>query len=138
MGQQDKRSQVCGMYFMPLSEAEVKNYPGKEIISVRGRWLDLKVSSGEYKEKQEEPGGVVEQELKAVVADTGADYVRLLRNISGQEGLVLIRTTNGGEYVVGTEQFPVTFSWEYSGSPLKQIISFKRNSSEGAKKMKSF
>lgn len=48
-----------------------QNMPGVETIQVSGEWTPIPVSSGEFKEKNV-AGELTEQELKAVVTDTGA------------------------------------------------------------------
>lgn len=138
MNQSDKRSQICGMCFLPISKAQVENTPGTDYIKVSGEWTDLGVSSGELKEKQDSVGAVVEQELKAVVTDTGENNTRLMHDLITNEGLVLLKMTNGSHKVVGTDQFPVSISLENSGSPAKLTLSFKRNSPESAKLFTSF
>lgn len=138
MNQNDKRSQVCEMYFLPISDALVNNTPGMEIIKIRGEWTRIGISSGEFKEKQDTVGGIVEQELKATVTDTGETNTEFVRKLIANEGLVLIDMTNGGRKVIGTDQFPVLLSSEYSGSPLKLSLSLKRDSPEQAKVFKSF
>ncbi|MEL5895024.1 hypothetical protein AAE250_16215 [Bacteroides sp. GD17] len=137
MNQFNKRSQICGMYFLPISGAQIYNVPGSNIIKVRGEWVNLAISSGDFKEK-DELGGIVEQELKAIVTDTGEDKAALIRDLIMNEGLVLIQMTNGSRRVVGTEQFPVALSSECGGSPMTQTLSFKRDSPEPAKILKSF
>lgn len=138
MNQNNRRSQICGMCFLPISNAQVENTPGTDYIKVSGEWVDLGVSSGELKEKQDFIGAVVEQELKAVVTDTGENNTRLIRALITNEGLVLLKMTNGSHKVVGTDQFPVSISLENSGSPAKLTLSFKRSSPESAKLFKSF
>lgn len=138
MNQNDRRSQVCEMYFLPISDAVVDNTPGMEFIKIRGEWIRIGISSGEFKEKQDPVGGIVEQELKAVVTDTGEANTRLVRKLIVNDGLVLLDMTNGSRKVIGTDQFPVLLSCEYSGSPLKLSLSFKRDSPEPSKIFKSF
>lgn len=137
MNTDDKRAQICGMGFIPVTAAVVKNVPGLETIQVSGEWTLLPVSSGEFKEKIVS-GEVTEQELKAVVTDTGSSFSTLLRDLVRREGLVRLRFTNGSERVVGTDHFPVMMSLQESGSPAAFTLSFKRNSPEPAKFLKSF
>lgn len=80
----------------------------------------------------------MKQELKAVVTDTGKANMGRIQELVRQEGLVLLDLSNGDYKVVGTDQFPVSFSTEYAGSPLKLTLSFKRDSAEFAKNLKSF
>lgn len=138
MNQDDRRSQVCGMCFLPIADASVGNFPGADFIRVRGDWEVIGISSGEFKESCDTFGGVVKQELKAVVTDTGKANMGRIQELVRQEGLVLLDLSNGDCKVVGTDQFPVSFSTEYAGSPLKLTLSFKRDSAEFAKNLKSF
>lgn len=137
MNTDDKRAQICGMGFIPVTAAVVKNVPGLETIQVSGEWTLLPVSSGEFKEKIVS-GELTEQELKAVVTDTGSSFSTLLRDLVRREGLVRLRFTNESEKVVGTDHFPVMMSLQESGSPAAFTLSFKRNSPEPAKFLKSF
>lgn len=138
MSQEDKRLQIYGMRYLPISNAQVENMPGSHYIRVHGDWIDLGISSGEFKEQQEEPGSIVVQELKAIITDTGQSNAISILDLISSEGLVLIEMTNGDKKVIGTDHFPVLISSEHSGSSLKQSLSFKRNSPEPAKILKSF
>ena len=69
----------------------------------------------------------MKQELKAVVTDTGKANMGRIQELVRQEGLVLLDLSNGDYKVVGTDQFPVSFSTEYAGSPLKLTLSFAKN-----------
>ena len=133
----DKRAQICAMGFIPVAASVVRNIPGVETIQVSGEWTPIPVSSGEFKEKNVS-GELTEQELKAVVTDTGALFSNSLRDLLCREGLVRLKFTNGTERVVGTDQFPVVVTLQESGSPAAFTLSFKRSSPESAKILKSF
>lgn len=137
MSIENKRSQICGMSFIPMTDATVVNHPGESIIKISGTWHEISISSGEFKEK-EGNGDVVEQELEAVVTDTGENAVALLRNICRCDGLIRLRHTNGDIKVVGTDQFPVLLTMQRSGTPASITLSFKRKSPEPAKILESF
>lgn len=62
MNQDDRRSQVCGMCFLPIADASVGNFPGADFIRVRGDWEVIGISSGEFKESLRYVRGVVKQE----------------------------------------------------------------------------
>lgn len=138
MNQNNKRSQICEMHFLPISNAQVENIPGSNSIKVHGEWIDFHITSGEFKEKQDIPGGIVDQELKVVITDTNEKNAASICDMIIHEGLVLIEMTNGNRKVIGTDQFPVTLSPEYSGSPIKLTLLIKRDSPESAKILKSF
>lgn len=133
----DKRAQICALYFISTADAMIENYPGVNYIRIHGTWTNIPVSSGEYKEK-ESPEESIEQEFKAVVTDTGADRLARLKELIMPNGLIRMKLTNGDDRVVGTDQFPVRITLEYSGSPAKLTLSFKRNSPEVSKLFKSF
>lgn len=134
----DKRSQICGMSFLPLSDAEVINVPGSDKLQVHGTWITVGISSGEWTEIQEQVGKPIEQELKATVTDTSSIMESQLRTLFSVDGLVLISLTNGDKKVIGTGDFPVQMSMERSGDPGKLTLSFKRSSPEAAKNLTSF
>lgn len=137
MNTYNKLAQIFGMSFMPLSAATIRNFPGANIIQVAGEWIDIPVIQGEFKEKMTS-GSLIEQELKAVVTDTGIDSAVSLHNLFRQEGVARLKFTNGTERVVGTDQFPVLLTLEESGSPASFKLSFKRDSPELSKILKSF
>lgn len=137
MNTYNKRAQVFGMGFIPLKNATVLNFPGENVIRVTGEWVEMPIVQGEFKEKTI-PGNLIEQELKAMITDTGTASADSLHDWFRQEGLVRLKFTNGSERVVGTDQFPVLIQLEESGSPAVFTLSFKRNSSEPAKILKSF
>ena len=69
---------------IPVAASVVKNMPGVETIQVSGEWTPIPVSSGEFKEKNV-AGELTEQELKAVVTDTGALFSNSLRDLLCRE-----------------------------------------------------
>lgn len=137
MRQNDKRAQIYAMEYLPVKDAQVINFPGTFDIKVAGAFRKIPVSAIEFKEKIE-PGTLIEQELNATVTDTSMMTLAELRILFFQEGLLLLKMTNGEEKVVGTDQFPVLITSEISGSPAMIKLSFKRNSPEPAKILKSF
>lgn len=133
----DKRAQICAMSFIPIAVATIESLPGMKTIRISGDWTLIPISSGEFKEKTVS-GDLTEQELKAVVTDTGSTFSASLHDLLRQEGLVRIKFTNGTDRVVGTDHFPVLLTLEESGSPAAFTLSFKRNSPESSKILKSF
>lgn len=137
MSIEDKRVQVCRMNYLPIKSASVRNHPGAKTIAVSGDWSPIPIASGEFKEKVTE-SGTIEQELKATVTNTGSNMSELLHDLLREEGLVILQFTNGVVRVVGTDEFPVLMNIEESGSVAAFNLSFKRNSPEPAKILKSF
>lgn len=137
MNQNNKRLQICGIEYLPVNDAQVINFLGETDIKVAGTFQKIPVSTGEFKEKIE-PGTLIEQELNATVTDTGVMALAELRTLFSQEGILILKMTNGEAKVVGTDQFPVLVTTEISGSPSSMKLSFKRNSPELAKNYKSF
>ena len=66
-----------------------------------------------------------------------ADYVAQHRQWIEQDGLVLVRYTNGQVLVAGTEEAPCRCEIEESGSPRTLRVLMKRKSPEFAKVLKS-
>lgn len=137
MNENDKRAQICALSYLPLAGATVRNLSGAKSIRVSGKWTDIPISKGEFKEKTTS-GSLVEQEIKATVTDTGDNFSARLHELLNQEGLVRLRLTNGAEMIVGSDQFPVLLTLEKSGSPEAFSLSCKRNSPEPAKTLTSF
>ena len=137
MKRNDKRAAICRLSFLPIGQATVNDQPGSRTIKVRGDFNPVPIVSGEFRETEEQ-GEPVEQELTAVVTDTGADRLAAIRDLFAQDGLVLLAFTNGEQRVVGTGEFPVHVNAELSGSPQALTLSFRRNSAEPAKKYSSF
>lgn len=137
MNNSDKTAQICALYFIPVRNSEIENYPGMNYIHVRGEWTFIPISSGEFKEITS-PGETIEQELKAVVTNTGMESLTKLTKLFLQNGLIRMKLTNGDDKVIGTDQFPIRITLENSGSPAKLTLSCKRNSPEASKLFKSF
>lgn len=137
MNRNDKRSAICRLDFLPISQATVQNQPGNPTIQVRGSFNPVPIASGEFRETEEQ-GAPVEQELSAVVTDTGSDRLAEIRQLFAQDGLVLLTFTNGEQKLVGTDEFPVHVNAELNGSPQALTLSFTRLSAEPAKKYSSF
>lgn len=132
-----KRNQICGMSFIPIMSAGVVNMPGNKNIRVSGDFVKVPISSGEFTEEQT-AGSPVKQTLSATVTDTGIDMAALLENLFSQEGLLLVRTTDGERKVIGTDEFPVLVTLSQSGSPAAYQLSFDRESPEPTKFFQSF
>ena len=137
MNSNDKRSAICRLDFLPIAQATVKNQPGENSIQVRGSFNPVPIASGEFRETEEQ-GLPVEQELTAVVTDTGSDHLAEIRQILYQDGLVRITFTNGEQRIIGTDEFPVRINTVVSGSPQALSLTFTRNSAEPSKKYSSF
>ena len=133
MNVNSKRSQICGLSFLPVDSATVKNIPGRLDIQVSGSWVSIDISSGEWKETVEYAGQPVAQELKATVTNTSIEHESSLRHLFSSTGLLLLRFSNKDSKVVGTDEFPVHVTVERSGDPGKILLSFKRESPEVAK-----
>lgn len=137
MNLNDKRAAICRLDFLPVSQATVIDQPGSRLIKVQGDFNPIPIASGEFRETEEQ-GELVEQELTAVVTDTGSDRLGEIRDLFAQDGLVRLTFTNGEQRVVGTDEFPVHVNAELSGSPQSLTLSFRRNSADPAKKYSSF
>ena len=137
MNRNDKRSAICRLDFLPIAQATVKNQPGEISIQVRGSFNPVPIASGEFRETEEQ-GLPVEQELTAVVTDTGSDHLAEIRELFAQDGLVRLTFTNGEQRIVGTDEFPAHVNAELSGSPQALTLSFTRNSPEPSKIYSSF
>ena len=138
MNVNDKRSQIFELCFLPINHAEIMNRPGCNSIQVIGQWTNVRVSSGEWKETMERSGKPVEQELKAIVTDSSADKENQLHELFSQDGLLLLKLTNGEMKVIGSDEFPVRVFIERDGNPAKISLSLKRSSPEPAKILTSF
>lgn len=137
MNNNNKRNQVCGLDFIPLSEVEVLNMPGNNVIRLSGSMTKIPISTGEFIEESTN-GTPVKQTLSAVVTDTGRDNNINLRSLLSKEGILIIHLTNGDTKVVGTDEFPVLITLTQSGSPSANQLTFDRDSPEPAKFLQSF
>lgn len=137
MNRNDKRAALCGLSFLPLSKATVRNRPGSPTIEVQGSFTPVPIASGEWGET-EEAGYPVEQELEATVTDTGSARLTEIRTLFAEPGLLLLDFTNGDRCIAGTGEFPVQVNTRLSGSPASLSLSVKRDSPEPAKVYSSF
>jgi hypothetical protein len=138
MNNGDKRSQISAMHFLNIEDAEVENVPGKNIIRVSGEWINLNISKADFKEIEESPGVMCEQELSATITDVSTDKESEIKKIVSSYGLIRFSYTNNIEKVIGTDKFPIHLSYEKSGSPAVIILSCKRSSPELSKLLQSF
>lgn len=137
MNKENKRAQICAVGWMLTDDAEIDNYLGEHRISISGDWLDMGISSAEFKESQTN-GEMAQQELKVTIADSSEENEKRLRGVVYSEIILRIDYTNGDSLVVGTNTCPVRISMERSGSPGKLVLSVKRSSPEPSKFLRSF
>ncbi len=128
MNQDDRRSQVC-VAFSSDTDASVGNFQVRILLgsAVAGKLSEYLPESL----KAAICPGVVKQELKAVVTDTGKaiwENTELVR----QEGLVLLDLSNGDCKVGRHGPVPRCRFNGICSSPLKLTL-FKRDSAEFAK-----
>lgn len=137
MSNHTKRNQMCGLKFIPLSEAEIVNYPGSDTIKVTGNMTEIHISSGEFTEEVID-GSPAKQTLSANVTNTGQVTYANFRQLFNQEGILIIQLTSGDTKVIGTDEFPVLVTLTLSGSPAVYELAFDRESPEPAKFLQSF
>lgn len=137
MSNHTKRNQICGLKFIPLSEAEVLNQPGSDTIKVTGNMKEIPIASGEFTEEHT-VGFPAKQTLSANVTDTGQVTSSNLRQLFSQDGILVLKLTSGETMVVGTDEFPVLVTMTLSGSPAACQLTFDRESPEPAKFLQSF
>jgi hypothetical protein len=117
--------------------ASIRDYPGNEIY-IAGDWLPIRFSSANFQETDETNGEPVAQELSIKISGSEKEAESIIRDLCGQEILLRLQYSNGDVKVVGTDDNPVYLSHSAGGSPVASTISFKRNSAERAKHLKSF
>lgn len=93
--------------------------------------------SASFSEKKSQSGDYVEQEFEAVFTNSQAEYVGYFRQYLDQDGIVMVRYSNGTVLVAGTDTSPVRCTVEESGSPKTLKLSFNRQSPEFAKILQS-
>lgn len=134
----DKRAQICEVGFAKVADLTIKDFPGVNTISVSGSFNWLKHQSVEWSEEQQDAGGYVEQELKAVFTETSDTQTQTMRDYINMEMLIAMKYTNGEIRISGTNDNPITPVITISGSPRTIKVSFKHKSAEFAKLLKSF
>lgn len=134
---ENKRAQICAIWWITTDDAEIDNFLGDSYISISGSWNNLGISSAEFKESQAR-GEMVQQELKATISDSSEDNEKRLKGILSSEIILRIDYTNKESKVIGTDTCPVSLSLERSGTPEKLILSVKRSSPEPSKFIQSF
>jgi len=134
----DKTAQICGVYYLAISEAEIEDHPGVDTIAVSGKWEKIPFSKVEYLEKQSGSGQFIKQEFSATVTGMNQEEEEKIRKAANVHLLIRIDYTNSVSKVVGNENIPVALIVEMGGSPSTYTISFKRSSPEFSKYFKSF
>ncbi len=135
----DPHAEITEVGFIPSSEVEVCTMLGSQDINLtlNGNLLFARPQSASFSEKKPLSGDYVEQEFEAVFTSDESEYILRHRQLVEEDSLVLIHYTNGKKLVAGTDMSPVRCEVEHSGSPRTTRITFKRNSPEFAKVLKS-
>lgn len=134
----DKIAQVYRIYWLPVSQAEIENYPGDRYIYVSGDWFPIPFTPVEFKEEQAGGGKLVTQEMSCTITGLNEEFEERILKMISEYGLLRLDFTNEEVRVVGTEQVPVKLSLERGRFPTTYTLSFKRSSPEFSKILKSF
>lgn len=119
--------------YVLLSEATVRDFPGKFIQVTTTGWNALKFSSVEFSEYQPSNGDFVDQELNIYINGADPTIDQELQLLCGNETLIRLTYANGDIKIIGTEENPLLLTCLSSGSPVRQTLTTKRKSAEKAK-----
>lgn len=134
----DKVAQICALYWMYIRNATIINQPGSIEISVSGKWENIPFNKASLKEEQTASGSLVTQEFNASISGLSQSAETTLHAMNGELGIIRIDYTNGDKKIVGTNDIPIILTLECNASTHKYSMSFKRNSPEFSKYLKSF
>ena len=137
MNNNNKRAQICGFDFFPISTVNIEYLPGIPNVKLGGESYRIDISSCEFNEDDQEDMSVAQQ-LSATVTDTSHNNIGKLRSTFLEPGIIVLTYTNGEKKVVGSGEFPVFVSFSISGSPATINLNFERDSPEAAKIFQSF
>lgn len=138
--QNNKRAVVCGVAFVPTSQISMGVSMGLPEVKVTfngGNPDYQRPQSVSFSEKKSESGDYVDQEFECVFADTEQAKVADLRKKTDEDGIVLLKYSNGEVRVIGNYLAPVRCEFEESGTPRTAKIAFKRKSPEFSKILQS-
>lgn len=138
----DPHAQIIEVGFAPINSVQIVSQIGSQEIDIVVSGQEMfpmfeYPSSASFSEKKAASGDYVDQELEVVFTSSEADYVDQHRQWIEQDGLVLVRYTNGQVLVAGTEEAPCRCEIDESGSPRTLRVLMKRKSPEFAKVLKS-
>lgn len=138
----DPHAEIIEVGFAPVEVTNIISQIGSDEIDIAVQGTQLfpmfeYPSSASFSEKKAASGDYVDQELEVVFTSSEADYVDQHRQWIEQDGLVLVRYTNGQVLVAGTEEAPCRCEIDESGSPRTLRVLMKRKSPEFAKVLKS-
>ena len=128
-----KRNRISLIDFVLLSEATVRDFPGKFIQVTTTGWNSIQFSSVEFSEYQPSNGEFVDQELNIFINGTDSSIDQELQLLCGNEVLIRLTYANGDVKIVGTEENPILLESSSTGSPVRQTLSTKRKSAEKSK-----
>lgn len=128
-----KRNRIVAIDYVLLSEATVRDYPGKLIQILTNGWNALNFSSVELLESELGNGDFVDQELTVIVSGSDSAIDQELGLLSGNEVIIRFTYSNGDKKIMGTEENPVLLSCSSTGSPVRQTLHSKRKSAEKTK-----
>lgn len=130
---ESKRSSICRVFIMALSEATVTNVPGVERIQISGVWNKMDFSSADFSEQFTSDSYSYEVNLTIDFSDSSAEMKNELMKWIGMYVLVRLDYTDGASRVVGTDHFPVVLSMSGDGSPHSLRLTYKGNQPESSK-----
>lgn len=107
----DPHAQIIEVGFAPINSVQIVSQIGSQEIDIVVSGQEMIPmfefsSSAQFSEKKSQSGDYVDQELEVVFTSSEADYVEQHRQWIEQDGLVLVRYTNGQVLVAGTEEAP--------------------------------
>lgn len=130
---ESKRSSICEIELISLAEATVSCIPGDPKITVSGTWDKLDYSTVEFSEQLSSDGTGYDSNLTISFSDSSPSKSSEVLSWCGIYVLAKLRYTDGSVRVVGTDQFPVVFSFSGEGAPHALRLTYKGTQPESAR-----
>lgn len=130
---ESKRSSICGVELISLAEATVSCIPGDPKITVSGTWDKLDYSTVEFSEQLSSDGTGYDSNLTISFSDSSPSKSSEVLSWCSIYVLAKLRYTDGSVRVVGTDQFPVVFSFSGEGAPHALRLTYKGTQPESAR-----
>lgn len=128
-----KRNRIIEVDYVFVSDATVRDYPGRYIQILVSAWNPMKYSSVDFTESDPTNGNFIDQELSINLFGSDLSTDQIINNVTGREVLIRLKYATGIYKVIGTEDNPVLLMHSSSGSPVLQSLSCSRKSAEKAK-----
>ena len=118
MSIEDKRDQICEVYFTKLKDVSeyIQRPWSKNKLHIKGKWFKVPCKDIEFSETQESKKKY-KQEFKAILTDSSEAKVKEWTGRMMWRGILKMKYTSGKEIAFGSTDFPLNVAVSIEGIP---------------------